>query len=56
MTHVGEEIRPPEDETVPLGRIVAYCLAIMIIAAAIIHFAIAAKYVQQLLQLLFSGL
>jgi len=47
MTHVGEEIRPPEDETVPLGRVVVYCLAIMIIAAAIIHFAVAAKYVQQ---------
>ena len=47
MTHVGEGIRPPEDETVPLGRVVVYCLAIMIIAAAIIHFAVAAKYVEQ---------
>jgi len=47
MTHVGEEIRPPEDETVPLGRVVVYCVAIMIIAAAIIHFAVAAKYVEQ---------
>ena len=44
MTHVGEETRPPEDETVPFGRVVVYCLPIMIIAAAIIHFAVAAKY------------
>ena len=47
MTNTGEEIRPPEDETVPLGRVVVYCLAIMIIAAAVIHFAVAAKYVEQ---------
>lgn len=47
MTHVDEEIRPPEDETVPLGRVVVYCLAIMTIAAAVIHFAVAAKYVEQ---------
>ncbi len=33
--------------TVPVARVVGYCLAIMIFAAAVIHFAIAAKYVEQ---------
>jgi len=33
--------------TVPVARVVGYCLAILIFAAAVIHFAIAAKYVEQ---------
>jgi hypothetical protein len=37
--------KPPE--FVPAARVAGYCLAIMMIAAAAIHFAIAAKYVEQ---------
>jgi len=37
--------KPPE--SVPAARVAGYCLAIMMIAAAVIHFAIAAKYVEQ---------
>jgi hypothetical protein len=33
--------------TVPVARVAGYCLAIIIFAAAVIHFAIAAKYVEQ---------
>ncbi len=46
MTHTGEESRPP-DGTIPVVRVAGYCLAIMIMAAAVIHFAIAARYVEQ---------
>jgi hypothetical protein len=34
-------------ETIPAIRVAGYCLAIMIFAAAVIHFAIAARYVEQ---------
>jgi hypothetical protein len=39
----GETVRPPGDDAAPLGKVVVYCLAIMSIAAAVIHFAIAAQ-------------
>lgn len=34
-------------ETIPAFRTAGYCLAIVIVAAAVIHFAIAARYVEQ---------
>jgi hypothetical protein len=34
-------------ETIPAVRVAGYCLAILIFAAAVIHFAIAARYVEQ---------
>jgi hypothetical protein len=43
MTDADETIRPPGNDAAPLGKAVVYCLAVMSIAAAVIHFAIAAE-------------
>ena len=47
MSYAREQARPPDDGTVSVTRVAGYCLAITIIAAAVIHFAIAARYVEQ---------
>jgi hypothetical protein len=49
MTHVDESIRPPasDEPTVPSSRVVGYCLAIVSVATAIIHFAVAGEHFQQ---------
>jgi hypothetical protein len=43
MNDADETIRSPGSDAAPLGKVVAYCLAIISIAAAVIHFAIAAE-------------
>jgi hypothetical protein len=42
MTDAGNETQPQAHDVVPLGRVAGYCLAIMSLAAAVIHFAVAA--------------
>ena len=43
MTDADESMRPAGHDGAPLGKVVMYCLAIMSIAAAVIHFALAAE-------------
>lgn len=43
MNDADETISSPGSDAAPLGKAVAYCLAIISIAAAVIHFAIAAQ-------------
>jgi hypothetical protein len=47
MADADEPIRRRDHDSVPLGKVVVYCLAIVSTAAAVIHFAIASDHFQQ---------
>jgi hypothetical protein len=49
MTHIDEATNPPHanERTVPRDRVVVYCLAIVGIATAVIHFAVAGAHFQE---------
>ncbi len=49
MTHIDEATNPPHanEHTVPRDRVVVYCLAIVGIATAVIHFAVAGAHFQE---------
>jgi hypothetical protein len=48
MVHVDEASRRPDREpTVPRDRVVVYCLAILSVATAVIHFAVAGEHFQE---------
>lgn len=49
MTSLDEQTHPPgqDEPTVPGGRVVWYCLAILSVATAVIHFAVAGEHFQE---------